>query len=357
MSSRATLRSSIFRSPARSLPALALLGALGAPALVPSPASACAPLPPGLESSKPGGSGSSLPANAAILLFGFPLSLDAITVTVDDAPATLQEVELADGFADLAVRIDPQPMPGQWVVLDGNFCPDSECEPSTLSFSVTEPDTAAPAPTVADAFFAVYDHVDFVSSGGDCQSDSDLTFYVHVPGVAPGTSDAATIVSASWDPDGEGPAGFRRTRLASDDPTLLTISVTAAELGGADPAELCLTITTTDAAGNSAAPFELCNACYLREDSEVHDVGTPPEPTWTDAEAVPGSACAAGVETGGVETGGVDTEPTDSGASDTSGEDDGDKGCACDTRPRGHDLGPWLGVALALGLVRRRSRT
>ena len=61
---------------------------------------------------------------------------------------------------------------------------------------------------------------------------------------------------------------------------------------------------------NAAEPFEICPACFYRKDEGENDGGPVPEPAWTDADAVPGSACAVAVETTG--------EATDSGEPTTS---------------------------------------
>ncbi len=355
-------RSSVFLS-------LAVAGA--AAWLAPSSASACEPLPPGLTSSVP--AEGDLPANSAVLFFGQSLSLTGVSVSVDGSPAALVEAPAVAGAA-LAARIEPQPQPGQAVVISGDFCQESGgCGPSMLSFTATAPDLTPPAAITEGAFFAVYDHADFVSSGGDCQYDSDLTYYVHVvDGAAAG--DARTVFTASWDPDGEGPAPavFGRSALGQGGASSFSISITSATLQGADPVDgVCLSMTVADLAGNTPATYEVCPACYHRMDDLNWDSSTPSEPTWTAEDAVPGSVCAPAVESTGGESSGSDSggSPTEGGGSsagggssegatgqDTSasgGEDGGEKGCACDSRGAST---PGLLVLLLAGLGLRRRR-
>jgi len=156
------------------------------------------------------------------------------------------------------------------------------------------------------------------------------------------------------------------------------VAIELSQLDGNDPrSEVCVTVVATDLAGNAAEPFEICPACFYRKDEGENDGGPVPEPAWTDADAVPGSACAVAVETTGEatdsgeptggETGGeTGEEPTSgepqstgeeasTGATDTSEEDDGgEKGCACDSAGGSPDLGALVVLGLGLGLLRRR---
>lgn len=347
------------------------LAALGlAWTLAPAPARACEPLPPGLTSSVPA-DGEGLPANAAVLFFGQELTLTGVSVTVDGAPAALVPADAVAGAA-LAARVDPPPAPGQTVVIAGDFCQESGgCGPSMLTFTASAADDTSPTPVTEGSFFAIYDHGDFVSSGGDCQYDSDLTFYVHLVDGA-SVADARTVFTATWDPDGLGPipAAFGRSALGTGGASVLTISVTADKLLGKAPTDVCLTIQVADLAGNPPASYELCPACYLRQDATVPDGSTPPEPAWTEDDAVPGSACAGpgGSSSGDSDTGPITTgSPTEGGTSvgpgssssagstgpETGGETGGEKGCACAAESSPPS---WLLLLGVLGLGRRRSR-
>lgn len=333
--------------------------------LAPARASACEPLPAELKSSVPA-DGAELPANSAVLLFGQSLSVSGIEATVDGQPAGLTEAEAVAG-AGLAVKIDPEPLPGQTVALSGDFCQDAGgCGVSTLSFVVTAPDVTAPSPDARELFFAVYDHLDFLSSGADCQYDSDVTYYVHVLDAPP--DGAVTVFTASWDPDGDGPtpAAFSGSALGTGGESVIPISVTAATLQGADPLTgVCLTVTVGDLAGNPPRTETVCPACYHRADDVVWDSSTPPEPAWSTDDVLPDSVCAP-VEGGGSSGGESETGAVTDGASSTGGgastgedtsatggEDGGEKGCACDSR--GGGSAGWLALLLVgLGLRRRR---
>jgi MYXO-CTERM domain-containing protein len=363
------LKTSRFR---RLLEGTALLGACALSVLVARPAEACGPPEPGLERSVPE-DGATYPGNAALLFDGFSISLAGVTVTVDGEPAALVPAPFDDVAPGLAVLVEPTPMEGQTVVVSGPFC--DECEPEAITYTAGPPDLTAPQPLVDSTFFAVYDHSDFVSSGGDCMSDSDLTLYVHLTQMHPEPGQPS-LFTIAWDPDGEGGLGFRRTVLVEAGAEVVPVSLVTEQFGDKDPVdEVCLEVTAFDAAGNAAEPFELCPACFARADALGLETDTPPEPDWTEADGVPGSPCAGEQpQTTGEETGN-DTAPT-TGGSATSGEetgdgsegtgdsggatggDDGDKGCACssDGGDPG-DAGRFLLFVLGLGLalVKRRS--
>jgi len=359
-----------------------LAAACAAVAYAPRVADACGAPEPGLSTTTPA-DGATYPANAALLFWGYDISLDAVTVTVDGQPAKLVPAGFASGFATIAALVEPAPLEGQTVVVAGSFCEPGFCDQmQELTYTAGPPDLEAPEPVAAASFFAIYDHADFQSSGGDCLSDSQLTVYVHVMQDTPGPGAAPGGVRASWD-GGGGPGGFGGFRITSGGMSRLAIPIVEAQLGGKDPrSEVCVTVAAIDAAGNAAEPFTLCPACFYRADDGENDGGIVPEPLWTEADAVPGSACAGAEETtGGASdsgpdptdgpgsasasdssgeaptTGGPQTtgEPQTDGASDTSDQDDGgDKGCACDGAGGGRDLGALVVVALGLGLGRRR---
>lgn len=347
-------------------------GACALAAYAPELAAACGAPEPGLTSTTPA-DGATYPANAALLFNGFDISLDAVTVTVDGAPATLVPAGFVSGFADFEVAIEPQPTPGQTVVVSGSFCPDWSCPETSLTFTAGEPDLSAPVPVPEAAFFGVFDHADFMSSGGDCLFDSDMTFYLHTEQSA--ADGAPQRIYAEWQP--QGPGGFWGTALTDGTSATLRMSITANNLADADPTrDVCFTVSVADAAGNKAEPYTVCPACFFRKDEAEVDDPTPSEPAWTEADAVPGSPCAgeAGTTgdatTGDPTTGDVTTtddptggpEPTGTGtgepetSSATGGDQDDDgKGCACDSDGGGGPGGLAV-AALALALVRRRSR-
>ncbi|PCC73806.1 MYXO-CTERM sorting domain-containing protein [Nannocystis exedens] len=361
----------------RLLEGTTLLSACALSVLVARPAEACAPPEPGLESSVPA-DGAIYPGNAALLFEGFSISLDGVTVTVDGEPATLVPAPFDDLVSGHAVVVEPTPMAGQTVVVSGPFC--DACEPETITYTAGPADVEAPQPIVESSFFAVYDHADFLSSGGDCMSDSDLTLYVHLSQMSPPPGEP-TLVTIAWDPDGEGDAGFRRNVRVPTGAQVIPLSLVTEQFGGKDPlTEVCLEVTAFDAAGNAAEPFELCPACFARTDAIEHGVDTPAEPEWSEVDGVPGSPCAGEEpQTTGEETdtgaSSSDTAPTTGGGSDTSGDptgdsssdtdsggatggEDGDKGCACSSNGGDPgDAGRFLLFVLGLGLalVKRRS--
>lgn len=363
-----TAMSHTFSCLARPVLGMLIAGALVTTAYMPATATACGAPAPGLTSTVPA-EGATHPANAALLFSGFDLSLDQVTVTVDGAPAQLVAAPFGSSWANFVMLVEPAPEVGQQVVVSGPVCPPDFCDPLLLTYTAGEPDLTAPVPVPEAAFFAVYDHADFMTSGGDCQSDTDLTLYVHVTqdGAAPGA--APGVVSASWSGGGGG-GGFGDFTFASGTTASLSIPLTLAQLGGKDPAsEVCVTVTARDLAGNEATPFEVCPACFFREDDTPIESSYVPEPVWTEADAVPGSACAGADPTTGDsgpdETSGGIGEPSTGEPStgevqssgETSEQDDGEgKGCACATDGGVRDLGALVIMGLGLGLGRRRRR-
>ena len=358
----------------RPLAAAALVGAFALVAGAPRSADACGAPEPALTSTTPS-NGATYPANAALLFQGFDITLDAVTVKVDDQPAELVPAGFASGWASIAVRVEPAPQVGQTVVVSGEFCEFGDCGPVTLTYTAGEPDLIAPTPVAEASRFTVYDHADFESSGGDCLSNSELTVYVRVMQDAPGAAEAPGVVSAVWS---KGSGFFSDFTITSSETASMSVAIELSQLDGNDPrSEVCVTVVATDLAGNAAEPFEICPACFYRKDEGENDGGPVPEPAWTDADAVPGSACAVAVETTGEATdsgepttggtgGETGEEPTSgepqstgeeasTGATDTSEEDDGgEKGCACDGGGGSPDLGALVVLGLGLGLRRRR---
>jgi MYXO-CTERM domain-containing protein len=349
----------------RTLPLLTVLAF--AVTAIPRLADACSAPESGLTASIPAG-GATYPANAALVFEGHGISLAAVTVTIDGAPAALVEADLPG--LGLVAQIEPEPAAGQAVVVSGNFCAFEECEPHTLSFTAGPADTSAPNAT--DVTFAAFDHAAFVSSGGDCMSDSDLTFYVHTD-VSPQAAGQAPIrYRMSFAPalaDLEVGGLF-----AAQGPSTRAISVTDDLLADAAITDLCLQLDVIDLAGNAATPIEVCKPCFFRHSDANQASETPAEPVWTDADLVPGSVCAGAVgtdsDTGGSESSGTSDDPPTTGTptgtgeagettvdsevdSDTSGgEQDGSKdGCACRS-----DAAPAGPLALLAGLLLIGSR-
>lgn len=351
----------------------ALGSLLAVAALMPGRADACGAPYPELSSSIPA-SGDTHPANAALVFQGFSLALTGVSVTVDGVPAQLVETSLP-AFSGLVANIEPRPEPGQAVVISGNFCEGDTCE-HEISFTAGPNDDEAPV--AKELLFAAYDHADFVSGGGDCMSDSDLTLYVHAD-VSPQADGQAAVRYRVTSAPGMG--DFESGGLLDPDgPSVRSISLVESQLGGVAPTDLCVSVELVDLAGNAGEPIEVCKPCFFRTDDSTLEVKTPDEPAWTEADVVPGSACAGPDDSSGSDssgdgsdsntTGDPDTgdveppttgEPTGAGdessageSGDTADEQDGDKGCGCrGDNSGGQSAGLMLGV---LALLARRRR-
>ena len=321
------------------------------------PAQACSPPLPGVYDSTPK-SGATYPANAAIFFSGYDVSLDDVTVTVDGKPATLAPATIPSGGASLVVVVQPMPEPGQVVAIQGTFCqPGFQCPVYSLSFTAAPPDTTAPgAPKVVG--FNVHDYVDFKSSGGDCQSDSDLAYWVEVetPPLEAGGSPVLQRIEAYRDP-GLTDFVFGRARIvAGGEKQVVAFHVLASELAGKSPADaFCFRATIVDAAGNAGPDSAevICKPCYVRvDDGPSTGFGAPPEPTWSADDVHPGGACDPGGEGGSGGSGGEGGEGGSGGGPQVIG------GCGC--RVGGGETGAdMMGGVLAMmgvvaGMVRRR---
>jgi MYXO-CTERM domain-containing protein len=341
---------------------------------LPRIADACGASLPELHESVPA-DGDTYPANAALLFWGEALSVEKVTVTVDGEPATLVHAEFAQGLAPLVVKVEPEPLPGQTVVVAGDFCGEGDICPASITFTAGERDVVAPAPIVEASFFALFEHAPFSFTSGCDQFEAAQSMYVHLEQAAPAAGEALVLFRVTWEPgeDADGNPIFLTAR-GVEPTTIESVALTTENFGSADVrTDVCLEVVARDAAGNEAPPFELCPPCFMRSDeTPLPSASTaPPEPVWTEADAVPGSACALATETSGEEPTSGDSEsgeaPTsgttgetgetgpqeETSDSATAGEDGPDKGCACDSDGAG---GPGSLLLLALGLfgVRRR---
>lgn len=332
--------------------------------LAPSPADACSPIPPGLYASIPE-TGETYPANAVLVLSGEQITLDGVTVTITppiDPPPVLVPADVPFGLGAIAVRLEPPPPPGHMVDIAGEFCPpEYMCEPQVISYVVGAPDDAAPeAPTGVS--FDVYDYPDYVSGGGDCTSDSDLGYWVHLmgkPAVAGESPVVYTIVARKTDtPEAVVSTSF----VLKESSATVVFRLLAEQIAGADPAEaLCFDVTVSDTALNAAPVTEsMCLPCRVRvETSPADPYPQPEEPAWTPQDAYPGGPCKGDGGAGGgtAGSGGEGGEGGGGAASGGNGGDDAVVGCGCEIeRPaRGNGL-LLLGVGLALATAWRRRR-
>ncbi|MDI1448760.1 hypothetical protein [Polyangium sp. 6x1] len=355
----------------RMLPRLSL--GLAAAALVavaaPQPARACPPPLPGLSNHIPE-NGATYPMNAALFFSGHSISLDAVTVTVDGNPASLVPVadEVLKGLGGFVVRIDPTPSVGQVVKVAGDFCtPGETCEPKSIVFTTSAPDTTAPAP-VKSLSFDVYDYPDFKSSGGDCQSDSDLAYFLHVDAddAADGAAPEVWRVEAFRDAAMQDLA-FSRSLFAG---SAIRFYKLALELAGAEPATaFTFRVTTHDAAGQSGGSSVVSLPCHVRVDPPgMAPQWTPDEPMWTTADILPGGACdgsgggggsggSGGSGGGNGGAGGSGGAAGNGGAGGSGGSSGDDASCAVgapgDARSGIAGLG-LLGVMWSVSRARRR---
>jgi MYXO-CTERM domain-containing protein len=336
---------------AASLTALALVAA--APR-----AHACSPVPPGVVSTLPV-DGGNYPANAAVMLQGYSLSLDDAVVTVDGQPATLKDVS-KDRFGEIGyfgVTVEPTPKEGQSVVITGTFCPPmSGCKPVTLHYQAAAPDTVAPLP-IEFLSYSIYDYPDYKSSGGDCQSNSDLGWWLKLKATVPAALNESPIIYAIERYTDASMAGGSTLvaggYVSSSWNSTVTIRDTAQNLGGKSPPEaFCFRVKAFDTAGNTPAisPI-LCKPCNYRVDSEPVGNFPPSEPMWTSADAFPGGPCDSASTTG--------TGSSGAGGGGGSGSDGGEAigGCGCRMAGEGDTISGLFGaLALALGAASRIAR-
>lgn len=347
--------------------------------ILPSSADACPPPLPGLSSSVPK-DGGSYPGNGVLFFSGHEISLDAVKVTVDGAPASFTDASgvVQDGLGGIRVRVDPAPKAGQSVVIEGDFCmPAQGCAPVTIQYTAAAADNEAPLKP-ENVLFNIYDYVDFKSFPGDCQLDSDLAWYVHIEGPLAAADEARVIYTVEgFRDEGLTDLAFTRSVLAYAPDTAVTMLELAANLGGAAaPDAFCFRVTASDSAGNVANEAALaCKPCNYRVDSGMDaPFSTPPEPAWTAADEYPGGACKSGTVdpgTGGAGGGGGGNGGGggSGGGSGGAGGDGGDggsdlgqsieRGCRCHIGEHTESTPlPWLALLFGVaGAVRRARRS
>lgn len=330
-------------------------------------AAPCEPPASGLSASVPT-DGALFPGNGIVLLSGIGLSLDGIEATVDGQKVSLLPMHLPHlyGYAALEASLQPQPKAGQTVVLSGTFCaPGASCPEHAIHFTATAADVLAPPPPTS-VEVELHDYPDFRSNGGDCQSDSDLAYWVHIASVGPASGEAPVLydVAALRTPDLTTVAASRIV-LARGDATTVEFRLLAAALGGAPPSSaFCFRVSTIDAAGNLTLAFvDACAPCHERVDPPGTSQLPPDEPAWTGADLAPGGACgAAGAGgTGGAggrapsagRAGGA--APTGQGTNVVAGDA---SGCSCALPGRGSypDSGARLAAFALLGLAAAAGR-
>jgi hypothetical protein len=274
-------------------------------------ADACSPPAPALTGSTPK-SGDTYPANAALFFEGYDISLDGVTVTVDGQPATLQPV--TDGpiskVGTLVATIQPKPAPGQTVIVSGQFCDDSFCKPTSIEFEAGAEDNTPP-PSTEIASFNVYDYPDFKSSGGDCQTNSDLAWFFQLtaPALAAGESPRIWTLERASDESFSDAKEIVST-FVNGTSFGITDRELAAILGDKSaPEAFCFRVKTSDASGNTGGVSSVvCKPCNYRVDTGAQPFSPPAEPAWTSADVFPGGTCDTGA---GGDPNGEDTSEGD----------------------------------------------
>jgi MYXO-CTERM domain-containing protein len=344
--------------------ALVLAASAALHAATAAPAEACSPQPPGLSSSIPK-DGDTYPANAALFFSGQGISLDNVQVKVDGQSASLVPVPdpLLSKLAGYVVTVAPKPAAGQTVQISGDFClPGAMCPPVSIKYTAGPDDTTAP-PSPSAFSFNVHDYPDFTSSGGDCQSDSDLAYWLHIEGTAAqaGEAKVALLVEAFRD-TGLSNLAFSRTLFASAPDTVLALRQLAGDLQGAPPPEAySFRVTLFDAAGNKASsPATALRPCHFKTEGGDKPFAPPAEPMWTAADIYPGGSCAGGGAGGaGGGSAGSGGAGGNAGSGGNGGNDDvAVAGCSCSLPGPAGRQGPAVGLALAAlaGLCARRRR-
>ncbi|XXT15123.1 hypothetical protein WME94_33225 [Sorangium sp. So ce429] len=337
-----------------------IIAALACTAAMESSAGACSPPLAGLTGTFPE-SGGTLPGNAAIFFEGYSISLDGVLVTVDGEPASLALVtDVPTAGYRIVARIEPAPSEGQAIAIEGDFCnPVESCGVKRIELTAGAADTEAP-PGPSGLSFDLHDHADFKSSGGDCQLDTDLTWWLTAEGeVAQG--DEAPVISTIevFRDDTFTDPLFSLSRFMNAASLSIAIGQTVEVLDGADaPEALCFRATAMDTAGNVAGEtVHACRPCYYRKDPATAQPSstTPPEPAWTEADIYPGGTCDSGMGPGSVGaggSGGVGGSDSAGGAGAGSGGGDGETSeSGCSFRAAGGAGGGGAPGAAALALL------
>ena len=295
----------------------------------------------------------------------FGISPTEATVTVDGQPATLKDVSKT-WFSELGyfgVTVEPTPQEGQSVVITGTFCPPATtCNPVTLHYQATAPDTVAPAP-IELLSYDIYDYPDFKSGGGDCQFDSDFAWWLKLKGTVPTALNESPLIYAIERYDDAslagGPLIATSGYVAASWSSSATIRSTVNELDGRPlPEAFCFRVKTYDTAGNtpSVSPV-LCKPCNYRVDSVPNGDFPPAEPMWTAADVYAGGPCNPSTTATG--TGSASTGSASTGAGGGSGGDSDEVigGCGCRVAGEGDTASGLFGaLALALGAAVRLGR-
>ncbi len=293
--------------------------------LVPAVANACFP---GNSLSGTSPDGGTYPGNAAVVFKGSLVSFNDLTVTVDGAEASLVPAPSPMLLVDYSQSIEPAPLPGQQVHIQGNACP-TDCEVD-LVYTAGEHDTTPPEP-VESVVLSLHDYPDYDNEPGTCYPSYRHTYWLDVTFSA--EEELRYMHAELYRPSDP------TTLLAEDaflfEETERTVGFPVWEFG--EPADICVRVTAFDRANNLSESRETCGLCLHRTDDTFSDLGAPPSPDWTTEDLVADGTCPDRVL----------PEPGDSA---TGGDAEGE-GCSCRTGTP--DSLAWMVLLPLLGLSRR----
>jgi MYXO-CTERM domain-containing protein len=321
------------------------------------------------------------PANAAVIVRGTVAFEDSVSATIDGVPVTVVldealsysgSIEPGDTWNVLALRFEPEPLPGQTVVVDGVPCEDGPeaCPPYHVEYVAGEPDLE-----IADDMPVVgFDLLRFTSIIQNSCGTYGSVVDTHVDVADDAWEDESfVLLEVRAFHEGLGVEDVRR-RVAESSSGWHYLDTTL--VGDAFPLDgWCVDVTPRDAAGNEGPTVSTCDACMYLEADDAED-GTPLMPIPggpCDVSSTTSSGGAGDTSSGAADTSSSGDAPPDPPADsdppsdddttppdddDTSGapaQDDGvdDRGCACTSSA---SPPPFALLLLGLlGLVRRRA--
>jgi uncharacterized protein (TIGR03382 family) len=240
---------------------------------------------------------------------------DSVTATVDGVPVTvvLDEalsywggIEPGNAWNVLALRFDPEPLPGQTVIVDGVPCDDIPkfCPPYHFEYVAGEPDLE-----IADDMPVVsFDLLRFTSIIRNSCGIYGSVVDTHVDvGDDAWEDESFVLLEVRAYHEGLGVEDVRR-RVAASSSAWHYLDTSL--VGDAFPLDgWCVEVTPRDAAGNEGPTVSTCDACMYLEADDAED-GTPLMP-------IPGGPCDVSSTTS---SGGA--AETSSSAADTSSSED-----------------------------------
>ncbi len=329
------------------------------------------------------------PSNAAVVFFGESLTTTIATATIDGVAASLvlddslshpYDTLGPPAFYVMALRLEPEPMPGQIVAIDATECCYGErngCRPLHIEYTATEPDEEISSEGLAVSFDLLRFLWVQMPSSGDHGSEVRAHLELSRDAFAE-ESFVKFDIRASHDAlDFEFAYPYAAYFGEPLGDYVARIWLPPEYIGRAFPFEgWCVDVSGRDASGNPFDPITSCEVCMIAEDD--HPIPWMPAPggpcddgTWTTSTSG-GADTSGGASTDDGSISSTDpTFPMDSdgdpsaaaddgqGGEDTTGpaaNDDGvtDRGCACAST-----VPPQFGelsLFAALALRRRRRR-